>query len=70
MAYTITITKTETVTRKVGKEWKVIGQDPDQTDVYGYTPEIEKEVETETKILEQTVVDLDLHAVIKAINGL
>ena len=38
--------------------------------IYGYTPEIEKEVEVTTKVLEQTVDDLDLVAVIRAVNGL
>ena len=36
--------------------------------VYGYTPEIVKEREVERLILKQTVDDLDLAAVIKAIN--
>ena len=38
--------------------------------VYGYTPEIEKEVEVDREILKQTIEELDLAAVIKAINKL
>jgi len=38
--------------------------------VMGYTPEVEKNVEVETELLKQTVEELDLAAVIKAINKL
>ncbi len=38
--------------------------------IMGYTPEIEKKVVQERKVLEQTVETLDLASVIKAINGL
>jgi hypothetical protein len=73
MPYTIKITKSERVTRKTGKEWKVVGQEPDPSgkymgDKYGYTPEIDREFTEETDVLKQTVEDLDLAAVIKAIN--
>lgn len=36
----------------------------------GYTPEIEKSVEVTTKVFEQTVKDMTLAHVIKAVNGL
>lgn len=39
-------------------------------EVYGYPPPHEKEVEREVKVLEQTVDELDLVEVIKAINGI
>lgn len=75
MSYTITISKTETVNTAVGKEWRVVDQDivisgdkPITKDVYGYTPEIIKDVESQREIFKQTVHDLDLMAVIKAIN--
>jgi len=38
--------------------------------VYGYTLEIEKAVDEEREVLKQTVDELDLAAVIKAINKL
>lgn len=38
--------------------------------VSGYTPEIEKQVEVEVEVLKQTVEELDLANVIKAINNL
>jgi len=37
-------------------------------EIMGYTPEIEKRVVKEVEILKQVVEDLDLAAVIKAIN--
>lgn len=83
MAYTITITKTEIVTKMVGKEWTVIGQEVQVTEdvtrdvaslqprnLYGYTPLIEKDVEVTTEILRQTVDELDLIKVIRAINNI
>ena len=38
--------------------------------VYGYTPKIVKKVETEQELLKQNVEDIDLPAIIKAINKL
>jgi hypothetical protein len=77
--YTITITRTNAVKKKVGKDWAVIAQVP-FTDslpvtaplkpVYGYTPAIEKDVEQTVEVLKQTVDDLDLIAVIQAINNI
>lgn len=78
MSYRITVTRMETVTKKFGKEWKVVGEEqakgddnkPYLKDLYGYTPEIEKEATEEVEVLRQTVTELDMIAVIKAINGL
>ena len=79
MSYEITITEKRDVVKTCGKEWKVIGQtqkkseydtEPYMSDVYDYTPEIEKNVSETREILKQTVEDLDLAAVIKAINKL
>jgi len=83
MSYTIVITKTETVKKVVGKDWEKLGQIKKEdgfvavgesktyiSDEYGYTPEIEKSVECQVKVLEQTVEYLDLNRVIIAINGL
>ena len=39
-------------------------------EVYGYTPEVEKAQTVEVEVLKQVVDDLDLAAVIKAINKL
>ena len=87
--YEIIIKRTETVTKKAGKEWKVIGQRPvtdkDMSNTYaglhksyegvlieehGYTPEIEKEVEVTEEIYRQSVQNLDLATVVKAVNGI
>jgi len=66
--YKITIEKIEEVTKVVRGEWTRVsdtGPNP-----FGYTPDREAEVKVETTILEQTVEELDLKAVLKAINGL
>lgn len=79
MSYEITIKEKRNVVKACGKEWKVCGQtqkkseydtEPYMADVYDYTPEIEKTVSEEREILKQTIEELDLAAVIKAINGL
>lgn len=80
MSFNIIIAETKPVTKTVGKDWHVVGQqlkaserDPQRDvalDVYGYTPEIEKTVDVTTKVYEQTVEDLELAGVIKAVNKL
>lgn len=79
MSYKIVISEIVTETQRVGKEWKVIGQEQKKssftgdifvTDEYGYTPEIEKSVTREVKRLEQEVEKIDMAAVIRAVNGL
>jgi hypothetical protein len=66
--YKITVEITETVTKNVGKKWLRIGTTGDGMPEYGYTPEIEKEVEEKKTIYTQVIANLDLYAVIKAIN--
>lgn len=76
--FTVKISKVETVVKTVGREWEVIGQeehtgssgDTTMIDKRGYTPEIQKSVEVETDVYSQVVEDMDLSAVIKAINGI
>lgn len=77
--YEITIKKTEVTRKVVGREWKVIGQEEqkgeysgkiEKADKYGYTPEIEKPVESTIVVLSQNIEYLNLANVIKAINGL
>lgn len=68
MSYTIKITKTQSVVRKGGKEWKPVSAAADAA--YAYTPEIEREAQEEIEVLRQTVDDLDMAAVIKAVNKL
>lgn len=67
MTYKITIEKTVTETKLVGKEWTIIDQKGDYKE-YDYTPEIEKQVETRQMIYTQMVDDLDLVTVIDAVN--
>jgi hypothetical protein len=73
--YEITIKKKDVMVTIQGAEWETIDQEPVNgsdklKDVYGYTPEIEKREEIEIEILKQVVEELDLAAVIKAINKL
>lgn len=66
MTYRIVITKTEEVRKTKPKEWKPIG--PADKAEYGHTPEVVT-VTTETvEIYTQVVSDLDLRAVIDAVN--
>lgn len=66
--YIITIIEKVTETKKRGKTWELgAGKTPAE---YGYTPEIEKEVDIEREVFKQNVDALDITAVIRAINGL
>jgi hypothetical protein len=75
-AIRFTVTVTAIVERKqtVGSDWAVVGQKfeeghPDKpVDVRGYTPEIEKVVQKEIKVYEQTVSSLDMATLVKVIN--
>jgi len=67
--YKITVEKTITETRLCGKDWKIISKKADNPE-YGYTPEIEKQVETRHTIYIQTVDELDLVSVINAVNSI
>jgi len=71
--YEITITKKEMVRQKVGGNWAIIEETPVEgsnamKNVYGYTPEVEQEVEVTREILRQEVAQLNLSKVLKAIN--
>lgn len=64
--YIITIKESCHETRVRGKDWSKGGDgDPEK---FGYTPEIEKTVLVEREIFSQNTDELDLIAVIKAIN--
>lgn len=68
--YQITITKTETVDKMMGRKWEKGGTEKPGSDGYGYTPMISRPTEVETELLRQSVETLDLIAVIKAVNGI
>lgn len=86
MAYEIKITQRREVVRKAGKEWAQVGTKEVARDdrftsaegaaktrtepTFGYTPEIEKTVPEEREVFSQIVDELDLPAVVKAINKL
>ena len=83
MSFKIVIEETRVVEKLEGKEWKLIGAQEVERDpchvgegesrtrvdgVYGYTPEVIKKVEVNRQILVQEVDELDINAVICAIN--
>ena len=70
--YEITITEHVVETKTVGKEWERGADkvDEDHPSGWGYTPEIEKKVAVKREIFSQTTEDLNLVAVIKAVNGI
>lgn len=79
--YTITITKTEKVTKKVNEYQRLRNEyedekghfnsraDREQDPQYGYVT-TEKEQEEKTTILVQEVEEIDLKKVIAAVNGI
>lgn len=68
--YKITIEQIGEERRTRGKVWeRGAGATSEDPDAYGYTPEIERVVEFDRKIFEQTVEELDVVAVIAAVNG-
>lgn len=74
-SFTVTITKEFIQTEIVGKDWTVIDERIEEgqlqpTSQYGFTPEIEKLVKKSIVIYEQSIEDLDLPAVIAAVNQL
>lgn len=66
--YSITITETVVETKICGKDWGPVNGNNEQD--YAYTPEIEKQVSVERTLYTQNTDELDLSAVIKAINNL
>lgn len=67
--YTIKIIEHTTEQVACGREWKEAA-DPETQGEYAYTPEIMKTLKVDRTILEQNKDQLDINAVIKAINGL
>jgi hypothetical protein len=68
--YKITIERTRTVPATLGHDWKVVGQDADGKDKYGYTPEYEGERTEYTDLYVQRVDELDVAAVVAVVNGI
>ncbi len=64
--YTITINEVGQETRHVGGTWEMGAGDNEKS--YGYTPEIQAMRDYERTIYTQHVDDLDLKAVIAAVN--
>lgn len=83
MSYEITITKTETQRIWCGGEWTTIEERPltekeaantfttgrsQLKTIYGYTPKIVKYEPVTNEIYKQTIPEIDLPAVIRAVN--
>ena len=68
--YKIVITEKTLKELPHGKEWKQVGEKADGSSKYDYTPEIIKAQEDERVLLKQELDELDLAAVIRAVNGL
>lgn len=66
--YKITIERTEKRTTK-HREWVVVEKLEGGTSKMGYAPEMDKELTERTEVYQQVVDDLDLLAVILAVNG-
>ena len=64
--FTITINEVGQETRYVGRTWEMGASDDKES--YGYTPEIQATRDYERTIYTQHVDDLDLKAVIAAVN--
>lgn len=69
MAFKIVITQTKTERKMVDGRWSVIKK-KDGDEEYGYPPPREETVSNTVEIYSQSVEELDLPAVIVAVNGL
>jgi hypothetical protein len=66
--YTITITEHGERDEQIGNRWeKGAGPTPEE---YGYTPEKTVKKHYEFEVFRQTVGELDIEAVVKAVNGI
>lgn len=77
--FKITIEETRAVRDTIGKRWEKVGQeektnregtDTYLADVMGYTPEVDTVCNEVRTVLLQEVGELDLKAVIRAVNGM
>lgn len=66
MRYKVVIERTEVEETRIGKKWELTG--PKESAEYGYTPETTSSSSVTRQIFEQVTEDLDLVAVIKAVN--
>ncbi len=65
--YEIIIKKTVDKRKIIGKAWQPLERNGEETK-YGYTPEVESTQTETTEIYSQVVEELDLVAVINAVN--
>lgn len=68
--FKIEITETSMQKMSMGQQWELTGEKKDGKPEYGYTPAIVKEVSVERTVLTQEVEELNIEAVIKAVNDI
>ena len=68
MAYKITINKVETIEKEESGGYQVVSEDAEGKPEYGFPPTRTVEKEIDVKVFEQIVDDIDMLAVIGAIN--
>lgn len=68
MSYKITIEHNSNITQTTRGQYCVIGKDEDGESEYGYPPSYDEIVEKGITVYEQTVEELDVGSVIKAVN--
>lgn len=70
--FEVIIKESKDIVKKAGKDWKIVGEKSEGnivTNIYDYTPEIEKTVVETREIYRQQCNELDIKAVIKTINN-
>lgn len=68
--FTITIKRAGKRTETAGGDYAIIAETPEKGKQFGYTPLIEKVVKFDEQIYQQSVDELDMAAVIRAVNGM
>lgn len=67
--YKVTITQVRTESTIKGKEWvQGAAQTPDEPNKWGYTPQVIEIKDVTREIYSQSVEDLDIEAVVRAVN--
>ena len=67
--YIIRIDQTITTRKMLRKSWERIGEDDNGKPIMGYTPEVETLVTESKEVYSQVVDEMDLIAVINAVNN-
>lgn len=68
MSYTIKVSHTKRERKLTNGAWVVVGEENGKPK-YGYAPDRESTIESESDIYEQTVDDLDMSKLVAVVNG-